>query len=130
MRFDFAGGRTPYELGLGWTVKLDKGDFIGRDALLRRKEAGFEEKLVLVAVQDGHVPLGGDPLLLKGEQVGAVTSAAYGYTVGAGLALAYLPNSLAVLGTEITIQDKDGNPHPAVVGKRSPYDPEGTRLRV
>jgi aminomethyltransferase len=130
MRFDFAGGRTPYELGLGWTVKVDKGAFIGREALIRRKQAGFDEKLVLLATQDGHVPNGGDPVLQKGEQIGAVTSAAYGYTLRCGLALAYLPDALSSEGTLVAIGDQDGNSHPAVVGRRSPYDPEGLRLRA
>ncbi len=129
MRFDFAGGRTPYELGLGWTVKLDKGDFIGRDALVRRKQAGFKEKLVLLAVADGYVPAGGDRIRQNDEQVGAVTSAAYGYTLGTALALAYLPVSLAAAGTEVVVHDQSGKAHPATVGQRSPYDPEGLCLR-
>ena len=130
MRFDFAGGRTPYELGLGWTVKLDKGDFVGRDALLRRKETGFKEKLVLLAVADGYVPAGGDLIQRDGEQVGAVTSAAYGHTLGTALALAYLPLALAKEGTGVVIHDQNGNSHPAAVGQRSPYDPKGLRLRA
>ena len=129
MRFDFAGGRTPYELGLGWTVKLNKGDFIGRDALVRRKEAGFSEKLVLLAVADGYVPAGGDLVQRNGEPVGAVTSAAYGYTLGTALALAYLPLSMAEEGVEVVVQDQGGHAHRAVVGQRSPYDPEGLCLR-
>ena len=59
-----------------------------------------------------------------------MTSAAYGYTVGTGLALAYLPLSLATQGTQVMVKDQKGQAHPAVVGKRSPYDPEGIRLRA
>jgi aminomethyltransferase len=128
MRFDFAGGRTPYEVGLGWTVKLDKGNFVGREALLRRKKAGFEEKLVSLAIPDGHVPLTGDAIL-QDDRVGTVTSAAFGYTLGTAIALGYVPQALARLGTEVAIEDQEGNIHPAKVGKRSPYDPEGMRLR-
>ncbi|MFZ5919004.1 MAG: aminomethyltransferase family protein [Chloroflexota bacterium] len=130
MRHDFAGGRTPYEVGLGWTVKPDKGDFIGRQALLRRKAAGFQDKLVALAIHDGYVPPGGDAILHDGEPVGATTSAAFGHTVGHAITLGYLPVSLAGVGTPVTVQDRDGGTHPAVVSRRSPYDPEGKRLRA
>jgi aminomethyltransferase len=130
MRFDFAGGRTPYEVGLGWTVKLGKGDFVGRKALVRRKEAGFDEKLVSLALQDQYVPSTGDPILCDGKEVGEVTSAAYGYTVRSPIALGYLPAALAQVGRKVEVRDRDGDRHPAAVGPRSPYDPQGTRLRA
>lgn len=129
MRFDFAGGRTPYEAGLGWTVKLDKGDFVGREALIRRKEAGFREKLVTIAIQENYVPAGGDAILQEGRPVGVTTSAAMGYTVGQAITLGYVPVSLAQAGVQVEIQDKAGDTYPAMVTRRSPYDPEGTRLR-
>lgn len=129
MRFDFAGGRTPYEVGLGWTVKLDKGDFIGREALIQRQEAGFADKLVSLALQDDYVPATGDAILSKDERVGVVTSAAYGYAVQHPIALGYLPVTLARPGFEVDVQDGQGTLHPAVMGPRSPYDPQGTRLR-
>jgi aminomethyltransferase len=130
MRFDFAGGRTPYEVGLGWTVKPDKGDFRGREALLRRKEAGFADTLVLLALQNGHIPATGDAILQAGEPVGVVTSAAFGYTVGKALALGYLPLALAREGVGVEVRGQNGGLHPAVVGPRSPYDPQGIRLRA
>lgn len=129
MRFDFAGDRTPYEVGLGWTVKPDKGEFRGREALLRRKEAGFADKLVLLALQDGQIPATGDTILHEGNPVGAVTSAAFGYTLGKALALGYLPLDLARVGVEVEVRGENGDLHPAVVGPRSPYDPQGSQLR-
>jgi aminomethyltransferase len=129
MRFDFAGGRTPYEVGLGWTVKLDKGDFIGREALVRRKEAGFDEKLVSLALQDEYVPATGDLILCDDDEVGEVTTAAYGYAVQSPIALGYLPIGLAQVGCKVEVKDQEGDLHPAVVGPRSPYDPQGIRLR-
>jgi aminomethyltransferase len=129
MRFDFAGGRTPYEVGLGWTVKLDKGDFVGREALVRRKEAGFTEKLVSLALQDEYVPAIGDVVLGQDEPAGAVTSAAYGYAVQHPIALGYLPLALADVGTRVDVRDEEGNLHPALVDRRSAYDPQGLRLR-
>jgi aminomethyltransferase len=129
MRFDFAGGRTPYEIGLGWTVKLDKGDFVGREALVRRKEAGFDDKLVTILIEDGYVPPSGDTLLHQGKSVGQTTSAAFGYTLGKAVTLGYIPVQLAQPGTEVMIRDGEGATHLAEVGNRSPYDPEGTRIR-
>jgi aminomethyltransferase len=130
MRFDFAGGRTPYEVGLGWTVKLDRGEFIGRQALFRRKEAGFTEKLMSLVVRDGYVPATGDTILADGEPVGNVTSGAFGYTLDAALAMGYVPVRLAEPGTEVVIQDGKGQTHPASVEKRPLYDPEERRLRA
>jgi aminomethyltransferase len=85
---------------LGWTVKLDKGDFLGREALVRCREAGFRDKLVHLAIQDGYVPATGDVISKGGERLGSATSAAFGHTLGIALALGYLLLPLAVAGTE------------------------------
>ncbi|MGD8736319.1 MAG: aminomethyltransferase family protein [Anaerolineae bacterium] len=129
MRFDFAGGRTPYEVGLGWTAKLDKGDFLGREALIQRKEAGITEKLVALALQDDYVPATGDAILDGDEPTGVVTSAAYGYAVQHPIALGYVPVAFARVGTRVIIRDGEGDRHPARVAERSAYDPQGARLR-
>jgi len=129
MRFDFAGGRTPYEAGLGWTVKLDKGDFIGRQALVRRKEAGFAEKLVALTVEDGYVPANGDAIWHGEAPAGSVTSAAFGWTVGKPVALGYVPLALAQAGVAVAVRDKAGTAHAATVAHRPLYDPENSRLR-
>ena len=129
MRFDFAGGRTPYEVGLGWTVKLDKGEFRGREALLRRKEAGFADKLVLWRCRMVTSRRRETRSCTRHSPVGAVTSAAFGYTVGKALALGYLPLALAREGVAVEVRGQNGDMHPAVVGPRSPYDPQGIRLR-
>ena len=128
MRFDFVG-RTPYEIGLGWTVKLNKGDFIGRDALIRRKEAGFTDRLMSLVIQDGYMPANGAPIYYNGEQVGAVTSAAFGYTIGKALALGFVPMAQAQSGVEVQIQDGDGKMHLALVERRPLYDPDAGRVR-
>jgi len=128
MRFDFVG-RTPYEIGLGWTVKLDKPDFIGRDALIRRKEAGFTDRLMSLVIQDGYMPANGDAVYCDGKQVGAVTSAAFGYTIGKSLALGFIPIDLAKSGVEVQIQSSEGEMHPAVVERRPLYNPDASRIR-
>jgi aminomethyltransferase len=129
MRFDFAGGRTPYEAGLGWTVRLDKGGFVGREALVRRREKGFKDKLVTITVEDGYVPSNGDGVLYRDQQVGQTTSAAFGYTIGQAITLAYVPVEHAASGTKVEILDGGGMRHAATVARRSPYDPGGVRLR-
>jgi aminomethyltransferase len=146
MRFDFMDGVTPFEAGLGWTVKLDKGDFIGRDALARQKAAGITRKLVLVALAgaDAPLPATGCPVWHAGEVIGKVTSSAYGHTtlapalrsgasagVGAPLALALMDAGLAHVGLPVEV-DGDapgGARHPAQVVRRPYYDPEGKRLK-
>lgn len=129
MRHDFAGNRTPYEARLGWTVKLDKGDFIGRDALIRRKHAGFTDKLVTISIQDGYVPPTGDRIFKDGQQIGQTTSAAFGYTLGKAITLGYTPAVLDKPGTPVEIVDTTGISHQAEICVRSPYDPEGARIR-
>ena len=128
MRFDFMDGVTPFEAGLGWTVKLDKGDFIGREALARQKAAGVRRKLVSVAMGDETLPPNGAPVWHAGEAIGKVTSSAYGHTVGAPLALALLPAGLAQIGLPVEVEIGD-TCHPAQVVRRPYYDPEGKRLK-
>jgi aminomethyltransferase len=129
MRHDFVGGRTPYEIRLGWTVKLDKGDFIGRDALVERKNAGFGDKLSTILIEDEYVPSSGDKILKDGKPVGNTTSAAFGYTIGKAITLGFVPNNLSKPGTKVEIVGQDGVSHDAQVTVRSPYDPEGKKLR-
>ena len=91
---DVTPDTNPYEAGLGFAVALDKGDFIGRDALARIKAEGPARRLTTLTV-DGFAPLiGGETILADGEVVGTTTSAGYGYTVGKTIALGYLPADL------------------------------------
>ncbi len=83
---------TPLEAGLGFTVAWDKpGGFLGRDALLHQKTTGVRKRLALFALQDPTLLLwGGEPVLRNGVPVGYTTSGAYGHTVGASVAMAYV----------------------------------------
>ncbi len=130
MRFDFAGGHTPYEIGLGWTVRLDKGDFIGREALIRRKAAGFSHKLMALLVDDAYTPANGDAISCAGQAVGQVTSAAFGHTLGQPVALGYVPAALAQIGQVVAVLDQAGLAHPARIAGRPLVDPENRRLRA
>ena len=121
---------TPYEAGLGFCVKLDKGDFIGREALIAQRERGLERRLVCLTLDDpGAVALGGEPILHEGRAVGRITSGGYGYTVGASIAYGYVPAALAAAGTPLAVE-VFGDAIPARVAKDPLYDPKGERIRA
>jgi dimethylglycine oxidase len=119
----------PYEAGVGFAVNLKKGDFIGREALLRRRDAGPRRRLVTVTLDDPcRVVMGSEPVYAGGEPAGFVTSAAYGYSVGRGVAYAWLPPELAELDTPLEIE-YFGERLAATVAREPLFDPEMTRLR-
>jgi glycine cleavage system T protein len=119
----------PWEAGLGFAVKLGKGDFLGREAAARAKDA-VARRLCCVTMADPAVVLvGSEPFLdPAGEPLGFVTSAGYGATVGESIALGYLPVSHAEPGTRVAVRC-DGAVHDAVVAAEPLYDPAMDRLR-
>jgi aminomethyltransferase len=99
---------TPYEAGLGWVVKPDAGDFIGKDALLEQKRVGMGRQLVGFVVEGRGIARHGysvvDRSRADGEQtVGEVTSGTTAITVGGAIGMAYVPVAVATPGTRITI---------------------------
>jgi 4-methylaminobutanoate oxidase (formaldehyde-forming) len=124
---DVTPDTNPYEAGLGFAVALDKGDFIGRDALLAIKAKGPARRLATLTVE-GFTPLiGGEALLADGKVVGTLSSAGYGTTVGRTIALGYVPAGVAESARfEIVAYGKS---YPASRAPRSVYDPKGLRLR-
>jgi len=95
---------TPLEAGLGWVVKPDAGDFIGREALLRQKQAGVARKLVGFVMLGRGIARHGYPIHgPSGEQVGLVTSGTVGPTVGKNIGLGYVPATLAEPGTKLVV---------------------------
>ncbi|HSK80136.1 MAG TPA: glycine cleavage system aminomethyltransferase GcvT [Thermoanaerobaculia bacterium] len=106
---------TPFEAGLAWVVKLDKGDFLGRDALAAQRERGVGKKLVGFTVEGRGIARQGHGVLSEGgENVGAVTSGTWSPTYEKALGLAYVPPEMASPGTAITV-DVRGKGLPAVV---------------
>jgi glycine cleavage system aminomethyltransferase T/glycine/D-amino acid oxidase-like deaminating enzyme len=126
---DIHADYTPLEAGLGFAVRPAKGNFLGRAALLRQKEAGVSRKLCALTLDDpDRVVMGKEPIL-DGERIlGYVTSAGYGYTIGRGIAYGYLPISHAAQGTAVQIEFF-GEPLAATVTREPLYDPEGLRLK-
>ena len=94
----------PFEAGLGWVVKLDAGDFVGRDALAAIKEAGFDRKLVGFEMTERGIARHGYPIVVGGERVGKVTSGSPGPTVGRNIGLGYVPKALSKVGTALGIE--------------------------
>jgi 4-methylaminobutanoate oxidase (formaldehyde-forming) len=124
---DITPDDTPYEAGLGFAVKLDKGDFVGRDALLAAQEP--DRRLAcLVLSQPRAVALGSEPVRIDGELVGRVTSGGYGYTVERSIAYAYVPARHAEPGRPVEVEIFGE----WVAGEVAPeplFDPAGERLR-
>ncbi|WP_328996176.1 FAD-dependent oxidoreductase [Kribbella sp. NBC_01245] len=125
---DMTFEHDPYEAGVGFAVKLDKGDFIGRDALLRRKENQTRTLACLTIDDPVDVVAGKEPVFVDGRPAGYVTSAAYGYTIGKGIAYAWLPIEAATPGTPVEIGYFDHRVQ-AVVTAEPLFDPKMTRLR-
>jgi len=116
------------EAGLDRFLKLDKGEFLGRDALVAAAEP--ERRLACLVLADPRaVALGSEPVRVDGAAVGRVTSGGYGYAVEASIVYAYVPVAHAAVGTEVAV-DIFGD---WVYGEIRPdplYDPEGERIRA
>ncbi|HUE76522.1 MAG TPA: glycine cleavage system aminomethyltransferase GcvT [Longimicrobiales bacterium] len=119
--------RTPLEAGLGWVVKLGKGDFIGRDALARQKEDGVREKLAAFVLREKGFPRQGYEVRFDGEPAGLVTSGLLSPSTGKGIGMAYLPAEATKPGTAIEIVIRD-RAVPAEVVK-PPFYTEGSLRR-
>lgn len=120
---------TPFEAGLGFAVKLDKGDFIGREALAKQKEAGTKQKLCCIAISDSRtIALGKEPIRSGDKIISWVTSGGYGYSVGVSMAYAYLPIEYAKPGTTLSIEFF-GTQVDAEVVKSPLWDPKGERIK-
>ncbi|MEY2268919.1 FAD-dependent oxidoreductase [Streptomyces sp. BF23-19] len=125
---DMTYEHDPYEAGLGFAVRLDKEDFIGKAALVRRK-ADVRRRLTCLTIDDPlAVVMGKEPVYDGDRPVGYVTSAAYGYTIGKGVAYAWLPAELATNGRTVHIGYFDQRVA-AVVAEEPLFDPSMSRLR-
>ncbi len=124
---DLDDQHTTLESGLGWITKLDKGEFIGREALAAQKEAGVEQRLVGMKLTERCFPRPGYPILVDGAEAGVVTSGTVSPSLGFGIAMGYVPVSHASPGSEVAISVR-GKPFAAVV-QRPPFYTEGSIRR-
>ena len=125
---DMSADYTPLEAGMSRFVDFEKGDFIGRDALLRQRERGLERGLACLVVDAGDAdPHGYEPILDGRETIGYVASGGYGHTVEKTIVLAYLPAAYLEPGTELTVEIL-GERRAARVVEQPLYDPDNQRL--
>lgn len=117
---------TPLEANLGWITKLAKGDFVGRDALVRQKQAGVPRKLVGFTFADRAIPRHGYPVFCDGVPSGAVCSGTMSPSLGIGIGTCYLPASRAAEGTTFEVEIR-GKRVPATVVKL-PFYKQGSHL--
>ena len=119
------------ESGLDRFVHVEKGGFVGREALLDRQEKGLRWRLVTLDVHDvvDADARGSEPVYKEGRLVGRVTSGGYGWRIGKSLGLAMVDAGLAEIGTRLEIGIL-GKRHPATVIGESPFDPKNSRLRA
>ena len=121
---------SAYESAMDRFVKPDKGDFLGRDALLEWQERGIDNLLVtleVAGVEDADA-LGNNALLRDGDIIGRATGGGFGFRVDKSLALGMVRPGLAEAGTRLEIEIL-GKTYPATVIPDSPFDPKNERLR-
>jgi aminomethyltransferase len=118
---------TPLEAGLGWVVKLDKGDFVGREALARQKAEGVRKKLVGFVVEGSGIARAEAPIFAAGGQrpVGRVTSGTMSPSLRKPIGLGYVPPELAAVGTPLGVEVR-GRRIAARVA-RTPFVPSHTK---
>ncbi|QVQ53352.1 GcvT family protein [Spiractinospora alimapuensis] len=132
---DMTDEHGPLEAGLSFAIRPDKGDFLGRDAVERQREAGpAPRRLTCLTYTDPlGTPLGNEPVFTPEEStdhaVGYVTSAAWGHTLGVGVAYAWIPEELARPGTELDIGYFERRVR-ATVSIEPLYDSEMNRVRA
>ena len=126
---DMTTEHDPYEAGLGFAVRPDKGEFIGRAAIAGRSEATAARRLTCLTIDDpAAVVMGKEPVFVDGAPAGYVTSAAFGYSVGSSIAYAWLTSAAAVPGRRVEI-DYFGVRVAARVAVEPLFDAEMSRLR-
>ncbi len=125
---DMSADYTPIEAGLDRFVNFDKGDFIGRDALLRQREQGATRGLACLVIdvqdRDAH---GYEPVLAGKEIIGYVAAGGFGPVVEKSIALAYLPTDFVEPGTKLSIELL-GRKYEATVVEQPLYDPDNVKL--
>ncbi|MBW2678024.1 MAG: aminomethyltransferase family protein, partial [Deltaproteobacteria bacterium] len=132
---DITPNENPYEAGLGFGVKLDKGEFIGRDALLKAKDAVLKQKLVMFTLNDPEPLLYvNEPVFRDGEHVGEISSGAYGHKLGCAVGMGYIKNADGLTAEWVSSGSYEikveGKMIPATVYLKSPYDPDNQRTRM
>lgn len=124
------------EAGLGFAVKTDKGDFHGRDAVLRKRDAGLSRRMMQFRLKDKEPLLfHNEPILRDGKIIGQLTSGNYGHALGAAIGLGYVPcvepgeSADAMLSSRYQIEIA-GEVFDAEASLKPLYDPKAERVRL
>lgn len=127
---DLSTERTPLEAGLDFCVKFEKGEFLGREALLKQKAQGLSQRLCCMTLEtDPLVPVGKEAILDGDRVIGLVTSGGFGYTIGRPIVYGYIPISYSEPGTRLQIEVA-AQRYEATVREEPLYDPRNERLRT
>jgi heterotetrameric sarcosine oxidase gamma subunit len=127
---DVYAEHDPYQAGLGWTVKLDKGDFLGAAAAAQRSATPLSKKLSCLTFDHPEgVAFGYEPIMLGERCVGHVTSSNFGYSIGKQIAYGYLAVDLAVEGTPLEVL-YFGERFAATVAADPQFDPKMERMKA
>ena len=118
---------NPIEAGLGWTVRYSKGDFIGQDALEKIRETGPSKRLVCFEVLGDITPKTGMSVKTTSDEVGRVTSGAYGHYIKKQIGLAYIQSSALQEDLFISTDDQEFK---ISINLRPFYDPEGVKVKT
>jgi aminomethyltransferase len=119
---------NPFEAGIGFTVKLGKSDFNGKQALQQIAQDGVTRQMVWLDLASGIEPKTGDPILIGGKKIGRVTSGSYSPSRQHGTAMGYVTPEHAISGIVATIESQ-GTRHDATVSVMPLYDPGNWRTR-
>ena len=126
---DITPDDNPWEAGLGFAVKLDKEQFIGKDALAAARDAPATRDLVCLVLDDRlSAATGSEPVRIDGAVAGRITSGGYGYTVERSIAYAYVPSDLAEPGGRVEVS-MFGDWVGAEIVSEPLYDPKGLRIK-
>ena len=103
---DIHPGIHPYEVGMGWVVKLKKGDFLGRESILQAKEQGLTRRWVGLCIMGRGIARGGYKVFSfdNKEEVGEITSGTLSPSLGKAIAMAYVPEDLSCVGQDLSVQ--------------------------
>jgi aminomethyltransferase len=98
---------SPLEAGLKWITKIDKGEFIGREALLEQMKTGLRRRLVGFEMEERGIPRQGYPVFCDGREVSRVASGTSSPSLKKGIGTAYLPVDCGSVGTRIQIEIRE-----------------------
>ena len=127
---DLNAENTVLEAGMDRFVRLNKGDFTGRDALVAQQQAGVPNRFCTLEIEaEDADSFGNEPVFMEGEVVGRGTAGGYGHFVRKSLMLGYVRSDRAEVGRECQVRIL-GEMRPARIVAESPYDPDNAALRA